>query len=523
MKVLSKSGWSTEGHCGMSFIQSCEHAIKDATIAVKFNKKIPDKNVLHVHGIAVGMLPGNLSQFFLCPMGHPCVGIVMDYASGGNLYEYLYRTAYDKKENDGLTLKDRLKMMQVVVRLIADLHYHGISHGNIKPENFLLSDEDPPSVRVHDYGFSPIHSIVDKYVTLSAYQMRQCVRYAAPELLHNFFEDEDGDANENGLLDGNGVKLDLAADEEGDDVMPQCSWRTDMFSCGILFHEILTSIPPFREVLSVSELARLICRGGRPPFTQNMQHTLPLGVQDMVEACWAEDPALRPSAAECVARLQFILKRIVFTLRGNAIPEPYDIYISHAWDHKIILSNIFNKLTAAHYNVWYDQDERRYDAVTTWTSGVGNSGLKIVCLSRKYQQTEACMNELRKICKFGSAQLLVFTMEENAATWATEELKALTKVETWKKFDFSAAAAGGWASTTGPTTMALTRLSMVMSSVLKLLPNIGVQPTLKDFSLKKREKVKKVRHQKSVASMPIDSAAILKTIRASRANSPTKK
>jgi hypothetical protein len=50
----------------------------------------------------------------------------------------------------------KIHILCEVMKGLADLHSLGIIHGDIKPSNILLSDQNPPSVKLCDFGLSHI-------------------------------------------------------------------------------------------------------------------------------------------------------------------------------------------------------------------------------------------------------------------------------------------------------------------------------------------------------------------------------
>lgn len=59
------------------------------------------------------------------------------------------------------SLKARVFILMEIMKALTSIHSFGIIHGNIKPENILLSDKCPPTVRVCDFGLSHITDVED--------------------------------------------------------------------------------------------------------------------------------------------------------------------------------------------------------------------------------------------------------------------------------------------------------------------------------------------------------------------------
>jgi serine/threonine protein kinase len=87
-----------------------------------------------------GVLPEFLCTMFHLEKGEYGIGIVMGYEAGGSLEGYL---AVHKE----LPLVERLRLVFRAAEGLAELHALGVVHGDIKPENVLLSDSAGSQVR----------------------------------------------------------------------------------------------------------------------------------------------------------------------------------------------------------------------------------------------------------------------------------------------------------------------------------------------------------------------------------------
>ncbi len=99
--------------------------------------------------------------------------MVMQLCTGRELFDHLYR---DKKVFAESEVRD---IVQSLLRAVAYLHKHQITHRDLKLENLLLDDEsDYSSVRLCDFGFS---KYCKKGETMK--QVLGTVDYVAPEVL----------------------------------------------------------------------------------------------------------------------------------------------------------------------------------------------------------------------------------------------------------------------------------------------------------------------------------------------------
>ena len=95
--------------------------------------------------------------------------IILEYATHGNLYHYLYKTLYIPED-------DLLEIFVQVVMAVEYLHQNDILHRDIKPENILL--DNLRNAKLGDFGWS---------TECSDYQVRSTFcgtpEYMSPEMI----------------------------------------------------------------------------------------------------------------------------------------------------------------------------------------------------------------------------------------------------------------------------------------------------------------------------------------------------
>eukprot|EP00980_Cylindrotheca_fusiformis_P012105 scaffold2923_cov121-Cylindrotheca_fusiformis.AAC.15 len=129
--------------------------------------------------------------------------LVMEHTFGGELFEYLVRTGSPFSEQDAA------KFLKEFATGLAYIHSKGYAHGDLKPENLMMSSDSPqnPRVKIVDFGFSvPVQNHKIVFGTIA---------YLAPEILQNFGRPQ------------------------------QPTAAADMFAVGVIMYTMLTGTHPF--------------------------------------------------------------------------------------------------------------------------------------------------------------------------------------------------------------------------------------------------------------------------------------
>jgi serine/threonine-protein kinase len=143
---------------------------------------------------------------------------------------------------------------------LAYAHERGVVHCHVKPSNILLLAADRP--KITDFGMARLSE-----AAIAAGRHSDCLSYMSPEQ----------------------IRCDVAIDG-----------RSDIFSLGVVFYEMLTGRLPFNGS-SPSEILRAVLEA-EPPLPSEVNPDVPTEVDGMVLCMLAKDPDERVANAETVVR-----------------------------------------------------------------------------------------------------------------------------------------------------------------------------------------------------------------------------
>lgn len=175
--------------------------------------------------------------------------IVTEWMGGGTLFFDLHKA--HKLNPTGLTIA-----AIDIARGMRFLHSRQLIHRDLKSLNVLL--DAAGNAKICDFGFSRQHS-KDQFMT----QNIGTPHWMAPELL------------------GGSVSYDE---------------KIDVYAYGIVLWEILTRKAPYENLEPNQIIGQVLMSDLRPALPINT----PIKIKELIERCWARDPASRPSFVEIV-------------------------------------------------------------------------------------------------------------------------------------------------------------------------------------------------------------------------------
>jgi serine/threonine protein kinase len=184
------------------------------------------------------------------------------FLDGGNLVDLVAQTG-------PVPASATVPLIAAVLQALVHAHQHGVVHRDVKPHNVLLGTDG--HVCLADFGLA--RAVGDAPITRTGAQFGTPA-YMSPEHAQGSVVDE----------------------------------RSDLFSCGLLLHFLLTGKNPLART-SVAETMTAMARGDVPALPATVR--VPQRVRRLLEALTAPTPAARPaSAAEALAALQPLLSKL---------------------------------------------------------------------------------------------------------------------------------------------------------------------------------------------------------------------
>jgi serine/threonine protein kinase len=198
----------------------------------------------------------NIAQIYGLEKAAGILALVMELVEGGPLSARIPRR--------GLQLKEALKLAVQIASGLEAAHQTGIVHRDLKPGNVIVTPTGV--VKLVDFGLAKLADVAgplsDEAETISGSfetaaavgQIRGTIAYMSPE-------------------QAQAQRIDQ---------------RSDLFSFGTLFYEMLTGTKPFRGENSVSTLSAILQQEPTPP-SELTREPLPREVERLVLRCLRKD------------------------------------------------------------------------------------------------------------------------------------------------------------------------------------------------------------------------------------------
>jgi len=260
----------------------------------------------------------------------------------------------------------------------------------------------------------------------------------------------------------------------------QSSRKGDIYAFGILCWELFAEEKPY-DVDGLNDIvhARMVHSDIRPDVGK-LPTSTPIIVRGLIEASWQRDRGRRPSATEWWSGLDFCL--------NIALSKKFDIFLSHPWVDKPLISHVHHLLSQKGFRVWYDVDEMGWDLRKSMRDGIQTSTVVLVCVNSTYEARPNCMFELRETRRLCADKPVVGLLTERmwGGTWVPgDEIKTLLRTADSMFCDISNGAQPPgpandprWADPDiDPPEDLIEALSRSLEPLVKILRDAGCEPS----------------------------------------------
>ncbi|XP_039749069.1 serine/threonine-protein kinase Nek8-like isoform X1 [Pararge aegeria] len=258
LKVLKTIGKGTYGPFYYRNVYLCENQEDTHTIVkdIELNIKLQDhkQDIANEIKILSKLNHPNIIKFYNCYYIDNHVMISMEYATSGNLAEYMYRRCPKLIDQ-----KEILFFFCQVLLGVNYIHKLDIIHRDLKAENILLTGKNGVLVKIGDFGVSKMLASAKKTSTVIGTPY-----YLAPE-----------------LCEGNPYDT-----------------KSDVWALGCLLYEMCTHKRAFESETLVG-LVRAITSGNVHPIDSTVYDR---GIQDLVDSMLSVLPDKRPSIEKLMGK-----------------------------------------------------------------------------------------------------------------------------------------------------------------------------------------------------------------------------
>ena len=203
-------------------------------------RKVTHKNVIRIFDLGQA---GNIKF------------ITMEFVEGADLKQVL-------RAKRKLEPKEATEIMLQVSRALEAAHAEGVIHRDLKPQNIMI-EQETGRILVMDFGIA--RSMESQGMTQTGALMGT-PEYMSPE-------------------QAKGEKLDH---------------RSDLFTFGIIFYELLTGRSPYKSDTIMGSLMKRLQEPARPPIEADA--SIPQDLSDLVSRCLQREPAQRCQSAHDIVR-----------------------------------------------------------------------------------------------------------------------------------------------------------------------------------------------------------------------------
>ncbi|MDH4129846.1 MAG: AAA family ATPase, partial [Spirochaetota bacterium] len=224
------------------------------------------------------------------------VYLVLDNFEGISLKKLL--------ESQSIPIDLCLEIMIALLSSVAELHYYKLIHKDLKPSNILLNLSDK-QVKITDFGISSL------------------------------FLKENKDMVSPNLLEGS---LPYLSPEQTGRINRQIDFRSDIYSLGITFYELLTRQKPFQ---GKDPLEWIFCHISKTPVSPNeINSEIPITLSNIIMKCLKKLPEERYQSVFC---LKTDLEECLKQLNTKNSIDPFHIAVNDIPQHLHISQKLYGR------------------------------------------------------------------------------------------------------------------------------------------------------------------------------------
>ena len=208
----------------------------------------------------------NIITFYGACIKTPNICMVMELMSG-SLYDKIHI------EDFQFTNGNKLFIAKEIACGIEYLHSQEVAHCDIKSTNILIDifNQDTFHVKITDFGLSLMKNDVESS-TSTLVSGIGTPRYSAPEILR-------------------GDRLNIDAMK-----------MTDVYSFGLVVHEIFSEEEPFED-LNIHQLRKQVGYGDTTPPLEIFRNDFDANLISLMKNCWSRKPTYRPTMRNAFLKL----------------------------------------------------------------------------------------------------------------------------------------------------------------------------------------------------------------------------
>jgi eukaryotic-like serine/threonine-protein kinase len=207
-------------------------------------------------------------------LNHPNIVTIHDIGRDGNV-DFIVMERIEGAPLSAATMPMPLeRFLDLAIQItsaIATAHAAGIVHRDIKPANVMITESG--TAKVVDFGLA-----------------RLGIAGAA-------LSPDDATHKMSGPLTGDGKIVGTPGYISPEQLQgARAGDRSDVFSLGVMFYELLSGKSPFRSTTPISTIAAIL--RDEPPPLGEVRRGVPAELASLVQKCLAKDPAARPAARD---------------------------------------------------------------------------------------------------------------------------------------------------------------------------------------------------------------------------------